>query len=112
MMEQPMRPIRIVPEYALVFKYDVRTEMQETYFRYVIGEFTPALQEMRVYLQEAWHVAYGEYPERQIEYITDDLNNIKRLLNSKDWERLEDRLKEFTYNYTRRITRYSGRFKV
>jgi hypothetical protein len=107
-----MRPIRIVPEYALIFKYDVRSEVQETYFRYIIGEFTPALQEYKVYLQEAWHVAYGDYPERQIEYITDNLENLRRLFESSDWRKLEDRLKDFTTHYSRRITRYSGRFKV
>lgn len=107
-----MRPIRIVPEYVMILKYDVRTDMQETYFRYVIGEFTPALQEHQVYLQEAWHVAYGDYPERQIEYITDSLDNLKSLFSSHDWEALEERLKEFTTHYSRRITRYQGRFKV
>lgn len=107
-----MRPIRIVPEYAMILKYDVLTDKQEAYFRYVIGEFTPALQEHNVYLQDAWHVAYGEYPERQIEYITDNLDNLVTLFASKDWESLEERLQAFTSHYTRRITRYSGRFKI
>jgi hypothetical protein len=107
-----MRPIRIVPEYSLIFKYNVRADVQEMYFRYIIGEFTPALQEKQVYLQEAWHVVYGEYPERQLEFITDKLENIRQLFESEDWETLETRLKEFTQDYSMRITRYSGRFKV
>ena len=107
-----MRPIRIVPEYTLLLRYDIRPEVQEVYFRYVLGEFAPALQERHLYLQDAWHVLYGDYPERQIEFITDDLDNIRKLLKSDQWADLEQRLIDFTTNYTRRITRYNGKVKI
>ncbi len=107
-----MRPIRIVPQYTLLLRYDVHPHTQDTYFNYIIREFTPALQEMHLYLQNAWQVVHGEYPERQIEFITDDLANIRHLLQSDPWETMEERLKKFVYNYTRRVIRYNGNFKV
>lgn len=107
-----MRSTTIRPEYAIVFKYDVRPDTQETYFRYVIGEFTPALQEFKIYMQDAWHVAWGEYPERQIEYITENLDSIRSLMASPQWRQMEERLKGYTQHYSYRVTRYSGRFKV
>lgn len=107
-----MRSTTIRPEYALVFKYDVRPDTQETYFRYVIGEFTPSLQEYKIYMQDAWHVTWGAYPERQLEFITEQLDSIRQLMAGTEWEQLEDRLKQFTTHYSWRIVRYSGRFKV
>jgi hypothetical protein len=47
-----------------------------------------------------------------VEFITDDLDNIRRLLVNERWQRLEERLKSFTQHYDRRIVRYQGRFKV
>jgi hypothetical protein len=107
-----MRSTTIRPQYAIIFRYDVRPETQETYFRYVIGDFTPALQEHEIYMQDAWHVAWGDYPERQLEYVTERFDCIRRLLQSPEWERLEGRLKSFTKHYSMHIQRYTGAFKV
>ncbi|MCS6836695.1 MAG: hypothetical protein NZ750_11855 [Anaerolineae bacterium] len=107
-----MSPLRIIPTHALILRYDILPGMQEAYFRYVVGEFVPSMQEMKLYMQEAWQIAYGAYPERQVEFITDDLDNIRRLLTSERWGRLEERLKDFVQHYDRRIVRYQGRFKI
>lgn len=107
-----MRPIRIAPAYTLLLRYDIYPQTQEAYFNYIIREFTPTLQHMHIYLQNVWQVVHGEYPERQVEFITDDIANIRQLLESDEWHTLQTRLKKFVYNYTCRITRYSGNFKV
>lgn len=107
-----MRPLRLVPTHALILRYDIQAGVQETYFRYVVGEFVPAMQDMKLYMQEAWQVVYGDFPERQVEFITDDLDNIRRLLVNERWHKLEERLLSYTLNYSRQIVRYSGRFKI
>lgn len=107
-----MRPIRIVPEYTLLLTYNIRPETHEPYFRYIVNDFTPALQEHHLYLQNAWHILYGNAPERQVEYITDSLENIHGLFASQRWEHLEATLTGFITDYTRRILRYTGNFKV
>jgi len=107
-----MSSLRIIPTHALILRYDILPDVHEPYFRYVVGEFVPAMQEMKLYMQEAWELAYGNYPMRQVEFITDDLDNIRRLLMNERWQRLEERLKSFTQRYDRRIVRYQGRFKI
>lgn len=107
-----MRSTTIRPEYALLFTYDVRPETKEPYFRYLIGEFTPSLQEYSIYMQDAWHVTWGNYPERQIEYITEHLDGIRQLVASQEWQKMEERLKSYTTHFSWRVVRYTGRFKV
>jgi len=57
-------------------------------------------------------VMWGHYPERQIEYVTERFECIRRLLHSPEWARLEGRLRSFTTHYSMHIQRYTGAFKV
>ncbi|MEM6528186.1 MAG: hypothetical protein AAF653_07805 [Chloroflexota bacterium] len=103
--------IPIIPRYKLVLCYDIRRGMHPTYHRYVITEFVPALNEMEIYVLEAWHTAYGEYPVRQVEYVTGNMNTLDRAFDSTRWQRLEDRLKAFTTSYSRKIIPYRRGFQ-
>jgi len=107
-----MQPIRIFPQYALIFKYDIRPGAQERYYRFVTSVFLPALQERKLYMQNAWQIVYGDEPERHIEFITETLSIIRELFDDPEWESLETRLREFTENYTLRVIRYRGPFKL
>lgn len=107
-----MRPIRIFPEYALILTYDIRPGTQERYFRYVTGEFLPAMERRELYMQNAWHIVYGSGPTRQVEFITEELDTIRDLFDDPEWDTMEDRLKDYTENYARHVVRYRGHFKV
>lgn len=109
-----MQPIKIYPQYVLIFNYDIRKEVQEQYFRYVTGEFLPALQKRKVYMQNAWHVVYGKdnQPQRQIEFITESKEILRALFDDPEWDDLESRLTDYTQNYTMRIIKYNGNFRV
>ena len=41
-----MPPIRIIPQYRLLMRYNIRLEMYEPYYQYVTNEFVPALHNM------------------------------------------------------------------
>lgn len=92
--------------------YDIRPGVQESYYRYLMQELVPALYEQRLYLQAAWHTIYGEYPSRQVEFITDDRQILVDLIKSPDWHEREDRLQEYTRRYSRRIVTYRGGFHI
>jgi hypothetical protein len=106
-----MRSIQLRPEYTLILRYDILPGVHEDYFRFVMGEFVPNLQEMGFYMHKAWHVMWGEYPERQVEFITEN-RELTRFLADPRWQELENQLREFTTNYTRKIYRYTGAFQL
>ena len=87
----------------LIITYDPVPERREAYFRYVLGEFVPALEQMGLTLAEAWHTAYGEYPLRLNGFLASDERTMASVLTSEEFLQLEARLQEYVINYSRRV---------
>lgn len=104
-------PIRIIPRYRLMMRYDIKPDQFEPYYQFVMNEFVPALQNMGLYMVAVWHTAYGDYPVRQVEFVTDSLETVREVFHSERWDRLEARLKTFTLRYERKLVRYRDRFQ-
>lgn len=103
--------LTITPRYKLLMCYDIKRGMNTLYYRYVMSEFVPALNNMGIYVTEAWHTAYGDYPVRQVEYVVANLDVLHNAFETKEWEELEDRLKSFTTRYHRKIVVYRQGFQ-
>lgn len=103
--------IPIIPRYKLLLIYDIKPGMNNLYYRYVVNEFVPALNDMGIYVTEAWHTAYGDYPVRQVEYVVDSMTTLNTAFHSSTWKSLEDRLKGFTLHYRRKIIPYRRGFQ-
>ncbi|MGB7337743.1 MAG: hypothetical protein WBC91_02540 [Phototrophicaceae bacterium] len=109
-----MQPIQIYPEYALILTYDIKPGAYERYFRWVMNDFLPAMHKRKVYRQYVWLVVSGagSHPERQLDFITEDLDTLKRLLASTEWTDLEKRLQQFADNYSSKVVKYTGQIKI
>jgi hypothetical protein len=101
-----MPPQMIIPNYKLLISYDIRPTMTEKYYYYVLKEFVPELETMGLYMLKVWHVAYGDYPIRQLEFVTEDLDMLRDVLASERWNALESHLKTLTTNYERKVVRF------
>lgn len=100
-----------LPQYKLLITYDILSDKYEIYYRYVLGDFVPAVRELGLYLTYAWHVAYGDYPARQLEFICENREKVQEILTSTRWTRLEDRLKSYTTRYQRKLVHFEDRFQ-
>lgn len=87
----------------LIIAYDPIPERREAYFRYVLGEFVPALEQLGLTLSEAWHTAYGDYPLRMSGFLASDIATMQTVLTSDEFQKLEMRLQEYVINYSRRV---------
>lgn len=99
------------PDYKLLMSYDIRPELQQQYYRYMLGEFVPSMQEAGLMMASAWQVVYGEYPSRHIEFHCEDRETLKDILSGDQWRKAEARLKSFTMHYSRKIVRFEDRFQ-
>ncbi|MBC8099339.1 MAG: hypothetical protein H7Y11_07840 [Armatimonadetes bacterium] len=99
------------PEYKVLIVYDILPDKYEPYYRYVLGEFVPALREMGLPMTFAWHVAYGEYPARQLEFICEDRYTLLAVLCSTRWTDLEQQLMTYTTHYQRKLVHFEDRFQ-
>jgi hypothetical protein len=90
-------------EKKLILTFDPIPERREAYFRYVLGEFVPSLEQMGLKMCEAWHTAYGEYPLRLTAFVAEDGDVLEQVLTSEAFQLLEGRLMEYVINYRRRL---------
>jgi hypothetical protein len=95
----------------MLLTYDPLPEHREAYFRYVLGEFVPALEQMGLKMSEAWHTAYGDYPLRLAGFVAPDRATMQEVLDSRTFADLEARFKEYVVNYSRRVVPFYGRFQ-
>jgi hypothetical protein len=77
----------------------------------VLKEFVPTLQSMELYMVAVWQTAYGDYPSRQVDFVAENLDTIRDVLNSERWHALEARLKSYTLHYSCRVVRYRNGFQ-
>jgi hypothetical protein len=95
----------------MLIAYDVVAELQQAYYEFVLGEMIPTAQSMGLQLSEAWHTAYGEYPIRLNGFVAKDRATLDRILASPEWQALEEKLKRFVTDYTRKIIPYREGFQ-
>lgn len=104
-------PIRIVPRYRILIRYDIRATDYEPYYQFVMNEFVPTLQSMGLYMVGVWHTTFGSYPMRQVEFVSDSLMTVREVFQSERWEHLERKLLTFIERYDRKVVRYHDRFQ-
>jgi hypothetical protein len=95
----------------LLLTFDPIPERREGYFRYMLGEFVPALEHLGLKMCEAWHTAYGEYPLRLTAFTAPDEASMVQVLESPAFCELESRLQEYVDNYHRRTVPIRQRFQ-
>ena len=95
----------------LLLIYDPLPEQREEYFRYVLGEFIPAMENLGLTMCEAWHTAYGQYPLRLLGFLIADHQTLASVMASDDFQDLEGRLQDYVMNYRRKVVSQESRFQ-
>lgn len=101
----------MTPQYKLIISYDIATDKHEGYYRYVLGEFVPALRTMGLQMTSAWHVSYGDYPARMLEFVIETREVWIKATATPRWKKLEERLQSYTENYDRKLILYKDGFQ-
>ena len=106
----PSQHIR--PKYKLILFYNIKPDKQDQYYRYMLGDFVPTIQKMGVYMHMAWHIAYGDYPMRKIEFVTESAEVLRQLFTSSEWDEMENKLKNYITDYERKVVDYRHGFQL
>ena len=87
----------------LLLAYNIKPNREAEYYRYVLGEFLPSLQDVGLMMIEGWHTAYGDYPIRLIVFRAQDDVDIRDILTGKEWQRGKDKLLKLVFDYEERL---------
>ena len=98
-------------KYRLLLTYDIHPGHYENYYQYMLGEFVPTMQKLELRMIFAWHVQGDKYPQRQVEFVCTNRKYLFTALNDPEFHEAEERLKNFTMSYTRKVVRFKNRFQ-
>jgi len=93
-------------------EWDIKTGQEQAYFEFVVQEFAPGLMRLGLQPTEAWYTVYGNGPQILTGAVASDLDTMRRILLSDDWNQLRDRLTQYVGNFTHKVIEASGRFQL
>jgi len=96
----------------LLMTWDIRPDMEKEYFEFVMKEFAPGLMRLGLQPTEAWYTLYGSAPQIMTAGVTDNVEEMRQLLESAEWEDLKGRLLEYVTNFEYKVVPATGRFQV
>lgn len=97
--------------YRVLLSYDILPHLQEDYYRYMIGEFVPTMQQLGLVMLFAWQVYGDGYPERQVEFVCENRVTLRAAITHERFKQAEEQLKTFTSVYARKVVRFRNRFQ-
>ena len=95
----------------LLLSYDIPRDLQQSYYSFVTGEFVPQANAIGLELAEVWETVYGDYPQRLIVFVAQDVQAANQAVNSDRFKRMEKKLKRFVQNYSCRLVKYQAHFQ-
>jgi hypothetical protein len=96
----------------LLMSWDILPGKEQTYFEFAMKTFAPELMKLGWQPTEAWYTLYGEGPQILTGGITDTSEEMRTILDSAQWEELQQKLLEFVTNFRFKIVPASGRFQL
>ena len=99
----------------LLMNWDIKPGRDQEYFEFVVREWVPGVQKLGLQPTGAWYTVYSrakDAPQIMTEAITRDYDTMRNILESDDWEMLNDKLQEFVQNYTQKIIHVTGGFQI
>ncbi len=95
----------------LLLIYDVDISEPNPYFRFFLGRYIPTMQSLGLEISEAWHTAYGPFPNRLIGFVSADRERVLALPDLPAWQALNEELKALVGNFRYKIVPYREGFQ-
>ncbi len=95
----------------LLLSYNIKPEAGQAYYEFVLGRYVPHMQSVGLEMSEAWHTAFGDYPNRLIGFVSADYDTMMALLDSDLWYELNDQLLKFVTELDFKVIPYQLGFQ-
>jgi len=95
----------------LLLSYNIRPDNAQDYYEFVLGRYVPILQTLGLEMSEAWHTAYGNYPNRLIGFVARDETTMMSMLDNDIWDALNDQLLEYVTDFSYKVIPYKMGFQ-
>jgi hypothetical protein len=98
--------------YKLLLTYELKEEVTQEYYQFIMGRYVPVLQSMGLQMSEAWHTAYGDAPNRLLGFVCENQDTVMSALKSESWTALNEQLANFVSEFQYKVVPYRGGFQI
>ncbi|GAB4557629.1 MAG: hypothetical protein Kow0047_02110 [Anaerolineae bacterium] len=96
----------------LLMSWDIKTGREQPFFEFQVREFVPGLMRLGLQPSMAWYTLYGHGPQFLAGAQAEDLETMRRILNSEGWRELHAKLMTYVTNYRHKVVPATGRFQL
>jgi hypothetical protein len=91
--------------------WDIIPGREQEYFEFVVRNFMPGVQKLGMALSDAWVTIYGEHPQILVGAVVPGLDKAQEIVESEEWELLNQQLKNYVTNYDLKLAPLEGGFQ-
>jgi hypothetical protein len=95
----------------LLISYNINLDEAQEYYEFVLGKYIPVMQALGLEMSEAWHTAFGDYPNRLIGFVSRDGNSLRELMEGETWEELNEELQTHVTELDYKVVPYKLGFQ-
>lgn len=98
----------------LLMNWDIKPGRDQDYFEFVVREWVPGITKLGLQATGAWYTVYSrsKTPQIMTEGIAKDLETMRGILNSSEWQSLFEKLQEYVSDYNQKIVHTTGGFQI
>ena len=96
----------------LLMSWDIKPGLEATYFDFIVNEFAPGLLRLGIQPTEAWYTTYGNAPQILTGGVAEDLETMTGILDSEEWDDLQNELLAYVTNFEYKVVPDTGRFQL
>lgn len=98
----------------LLMNWDIKPGRDQEYFEFVVREWVPGITKLGLQATGAWYTVYSRAKTAQImtEGMAKDIDTMRGILGSPEWQQLYEKLQEYVANYEQKIVRTTGGFQL
>ena len=98
--------------YKILVSYDVRPDQIDEYRQFILGKYIPFMGSMGLQISQAWHTAYGNAPNRLLEFVCRERETATNLFQDDEWVSFNEKLETFVEGLTYKVVPYKDRFQI
>jgi hypothetical protein len=95
----------------LIMTWNIKPGHEQDYFGYVLHEYLPKINKFGFEVTDAWVTVYGDRPQILLGAIMASRLKARTVLESNEWENLNEQLSEYVDNLQFKLAPHKGGFQ-
>ncbi len=96
----------------LLMSWDIKPGQEAAYFEFIVKEWAPGVMRLGLQPTEAWYTVFGDGPQILTGGVAEDLETMRQILESEEWQNLHEKLLTFVTNFQQKVVPATGRFQL